>query len=163
MRAAPNKRPKANGPNSPNGPWPCLHMRCRNMPFTQFLVPWHASLRIDFLTLTPLLTNAACGLLSDSSLRIGQTTPGACSGCEPGIWGVCRARFGLPIPNGSVLRGGIEDGQGVRYAHQANISPAWISAVCLSGFLNVGARMSTTSNLPATGTVTWGGPTHKFY
>ena len=55
------------------------------------LVPWHASLRIDFLTLTPPLANAPCGLLSDSRLRIELTTPGACSSCEPGIWGVRRA------------------------------------------------------------------------
>jgi len=67
------------------------------------LVPWHASLRIDFLTLTPPLANAPGGLLSDSRLRIEPTTPEACSSCGPGIWGVRRARFGLSIPNGSIL------------------------------------------------------------
>ena len=86
------------------------------------LVPWHASLRIDFLTLTPLLTNAACGLLSDSRLRIELTTPGACSSCEPGIWGVCCARFGLSIPNGNVLWGQIEGRQGIR---QWGVARAW--------------------------------------
>ena len=72
-----------------------------------------ASLRIDILTLTLPLAHAACGLLSASRLRIEFTTPKACSGCEPGIWGVRRARFGLSIPNGNVLRGQIEGGQGV--------------------------------------------------
>ena len=67
------------------------------------LVPWHASLKINFLTLTPPLANAPCGLLSDSRLRIELTTPGACSSCKPGIWGVRRARFGVSIPNGSIL------------------------------------------------------------
>ena len=42
------------------------------------------------------------------------TTPRACSGCEPGIWGERRARFGLSIPNGNAQRGRIDGGQGVR-------------------------------------------------
>ena len=73
-----------------------------------------ASLRIDILTLTLPLAHAACGSLSASRLRIEFTTPGACSGCEPGIWGARRARFGLSIPNGNAQRGRIEGGQGVR-------------------------------------------------
>ena len=72
-----------------------------------------ASLRFDVLTLASPLAHAACGSLSASRLRIEFTTPGACSGCEPGVWGVRRARFGLSIPNSSTLQGGIEGGQGV--------------------------------------------------
>ena len=81
-----------------------------------------ASLRIDIPTLNPLSADAACGLLSASRLRIEFTTPWACSGCEPGIWGVRRARFGLSIPNGNVLRGRIEGGQGVG---QWGVARAW--------------------------------------
>ena len=62
----------------------------------------------------PARAHAACGSLSASRLPIEFSTPEACSGCEPGIWGVRRARFGLSIPNGNVQQGRIECGQGVR-------------------------------------------------
>ena len=75
-----------------------------------------------YSTSPPPIADVACGSLSASRLRIEFTTPGACSGCEPGIWGVRRARFGLSIPNGSVLRGRIEGGQGVG---QWGVARAW--------------------------------------
>jgi hypothetical protein len=72
----------------------------------------HAGYRCS--TSPPPIVDVACGSLSALRLRIEFTTPRACSGCEPSIWGVRRARFGLSIPNGNVQRGRIEGGQGVR-------------------------------------------------
>ena len=71
-----------------------------------------ASLRFDILTLASPLAHAACGSLGASRLPIEFSTPEARSGCEPGIWGVRRARFGLSIPNGGVLRVELEVGRG---------------------------------------------------
>ena len=58
-----------------------------------------SSLRFNILTLASPLTHAACGSLIASRLRIEFSTPRACSSCEPGIWGVRCARFGLLIPS----------------------------------------------------------------
>ena len=126
-----------------------------------------------YSTSPPPIADVACGSLSASRLRIEFTTPWACSGCEPGIWGVRRARFGLSIPNGNVLRGRIEGGQGVG---QWGVARAWQALRLLdkptravpSSFLSVfdaqpksaPARSrnssSSRSRSPGTGGVWWG-------
>ena len=75
-----------------------------------------------YSTSPPPIADVACGSLSASRLPIEFSTPEARSGCEPGIWGVRRARFGLSIPNGNVLRGRIAGGPGVG---QWGVARAW--------------------------------------
>jgi hypothetical protein len=83
-----------------------------------------ASLGFDILTLTLPARPCGCGSLSASRLQIEFSTPRACSDCEPGVWGARRARFGLSILNGNVLRGRIEGGQGVRQCTPPLTGPA---------------------------------------
>ena len=77
------------------------------------------------IDIPPPLPPSRMWLVVSSVLRgcnSSSLPPGACSGCKPGIWGVRRARFGLSIPNGNVLRGRIEGGQGVG---QWGVARAW--------------------------------------
>ena len=67
-----------------------------------------------YSTSPPPIANVACGSFSATGSRFEFATPRSWPGCEPVVWGVRRARFGLSIPNGNVQRGRIEGGQGVR-------------------------------------------------
>ena len=94
------------------------------------------------------LHSPTCEMCHAAMQKFAQASGYAFPGLRGAFWGECALMraHDHQRQQRSTHCGSQQHGRGHHHHHQANISPAWISAVCLGGFLNVGARMGTTNN-----------------